>query len=59
MAEPASIIDEIDETVERRAIAEARADIAAGRLVPHEEVARWLRSWDTAEELPCPKAPQK
>lgn len=59
MADPTSIIDEIGTAAEQRAISEARADVAAGRLVPHHEVARWLRSWDTPEELPCPGVPPR
>lgn len=27
-------------------------DIAAGRTVPHEEVAAWLRTWGTPDEKP-------
>ncbi len=50
-----SIFDEIDEEEEERAIAEAEADVAAGRVVPHEEVVKWLKSWGTPNELPCPK----
>ncbi len=50
-----SIFDEIDEEEEARAIAEAEADVAAGRVVPHEEVVKWLKSWGTPDELPCPK----
>ena len=50
-----SIFDEIDEEEEERAIAEAGADVAAGRVVPHEEVVKWLKSWGTPDELPCPK----
>jgi predicted transcriptional regulator len=23
--------------------------------VPHEEVVKWLKSWGTPDELPCPK----
>ena len=54
MAELDSVFDVTDEGEETRAIAEARADVAAGRLVPHGEVVKWLRSWGTADELPCP-----
>ena len=36
------------------AIAEAEADVAAGRVVPHEDVVKWLESWGTPDELPCP-----
>ena len=50
-----SIFDEIDEEGEERALAEAEADVAAGRVVPHEEVVKWLKSWGTPNELPRPK----
>jgi predicted transcriptional regulator len=49
-----NILTEIDEDVEARAISEAEADVVAGRVVPHDEVVRWLRSWGTPDELPCP-----
>jgi predicted transcriptional regulator len=58
MAKPASIFDHIDEEAEARAIAEAEADVAAGRVVPHDEVAKWLKSWGTPNELPCPVPPK-
>ena len=54
MAEPKSIFDEIDQEAEAEAIAEAEADVAAGRVVPHEDVVEWLKSWGTPDELPCP-----
>ena len=38
----AKTIFEIDSDAEARAIAEAEADAAAGRVVPHEEVVKWL-----------------
>jgi predicted transcriptional regulator len=47
-------IFDADTAAETRAIEEAEADVAAGRLVPHEEVVKWLRSWGTPDELPCP-----
>jgi predicted transcriptional regulator len=47
-------IFEADNAAETHAIKEAEADVAAGRLVPHEEVVKWLRSWGTPNELPCP-----
>lgn len=60
MDTPESLFDKVDEDEERRAIEQARADVAAGRVVPHEEVVRWLQSWGTANELPMPvpKPPQ-
>lgn len=35
-------------------IAEAEADFAAGRCVPHEEVAAWLKTWGKGERVPPP-----
>jgi len=49
-----TIFDEIDADAEARAIAEAEADVAAGRVVPQEDVVKWLRSWGKPDELPCP-----
>ena len=54
MAKTKTVFDEIDQDAEARAIAEAEADVAAGRVVPHDEVVKWLRSWGTPNELPCP-----
>ena len=42
-----------DEAV-ARAVAEADADAAAGRTVPHPEVAEWLKTWGTDAERPIP-----
>jgi len=54
MAKSKTIFDEIDQEAEARTIAEAEADVAAERVVPHDEVVKWLRSWGTPDELPCP-----
>lgn len=45
---------EPDEALEARLDAEAEADVAAGRLVPHEKVVEWLKSWGTPNVLPRP-----
>lgn len=47
-----------DEFAEADAAADAEglADIAAGRVVPHGEVAAWLESWGKADEKPPPKS---
>jgi predicted transcriptional regulator len=50
-----SLFDEIDEEAEARADAEAEADVAAGRVISHEAMKRWLLSWGTPNELPPPK----
>jgi predicted transcriptional regulator len=54
MADTKTIFDEIDDDAEKRAIAEAEADVEAGRVVPHDQVVKWLRSWGKPDELPCP-----
>jgi hypothetical protein len=57
MADPEvlSIFDlEPDEAFEARLDAEAEADIAAGRVVPHETVAAWLDALAKREKLPPP-----
>lgn len=56
MAKPEpSLFDEIDEDAEERAIAEAEADLAAGRVISNEAMTRWLLSWGKPDELPPPK----
>jgi len=50
-----SVFDKIDEEEEKRAIEEAEAAVRAARVVPHEKVVKWLKSWGTLNELPCPK----
>jgi predicted transcriptional regulator len=49
------LFDEIDEAAEARALEEAERAIADGRVVSHEAVVRWLKSWGTPNELPPPK----
>jgi len=34
----------------------ARADIAAGRVVPHGKVAEWLKAWTQDTTIPMPRA---
>lgn len=48
--------DEVDKEAEAAADAEAEADVAAGRLVPHEEVAAWLDTWGTSDFKPAPSS---
>ncbi len=50
------LFDEIDEEAEAAADAEAETDIAAGRLIPHEEVAAWLKTWGTPDYRPMPRS---
>lgn len=48
---------EVEEGYEEWKLAEIQAGLdeaAAGKTVSHEEVAAWLRSWGTPNELPPP-----
>ena len=49
-----SIFDQVDDESEAAADAEGLADLAAGRVVPHAEVAAWLETWGTPDEKPAP-----
>ena len=49
-----SIFDIIDEEADERASLEGEADADAGRLIPHEEVVEWLKTWGTPDEQPAP-----
>lgn len=49
-----SIFDQVDEERLSRAIAEAQADVAAGRVVPHAVVAEWLLKLAAGERPPPP-----
>lgn len=49
-----SLFDEPDDESETAAVAEGLADIEAGRVVPHEEVKRWLDTWGKPGERPAP-----
>jgi len=51
---PEPSIFEADEEAEAAADAEGMADIAAGRVVSHNEVAAWLNTWGTPDEKPAP-----
>lgn len=51
-----TIFDDVDPETEAAALRRAEADVAAGRVVPHEEVAKWLRTWGTDKSGPPPKS---
>ncbi|HEX3883142.1 MAG TPA: hypothetical protein VHW66_10825 [Stellaceae bacterium] len=56
MAEPKVAVDEMDDEAERRAIEKARAEIAAGKGVPHEKVREWLQQLCDGKVEPPPCA---
>ena len=56
--DPNAIFDDpADYEGETAADIAARAEIAAGQCVPHEEVVKWLESWGKPDERPCPMPP--
>jgi predicted transcriptional regulator len=56
MSKPeSSIFDEPDDEADELATMRGEADADAGRVVSHEAVGRWLKSWGTPNELPPPK----
>ena len=52
--EPA-IFDVPDEEHDARRLAEALADVTAGRTISHKAMKAWLLSWGTPDELPPPQ----
>jgi len=48
------ICDDVDAEADEKALLEGEADADAGRVVPHAEVAAWLRTWGSADEQPPP-----
>jgi len=51
----ATIFDKSDSEAEAQALAEAEAAIVKGRVISHEAIRKWLRSWGKPDELPPPK----
>lgn len=54
MAEPATVFEPTDDEALTQAVAEARAQVAAGQVIPLSDVARWLDNWGTPDEGPAP-----
>ena len=52
--EPA-IFDVPDEAQDACRLADALADVAAGRVISHKAMKAWLLSWGTPDELPPPQ----
>jgi predicted transcriptional regulator len=50
-----SFLTQVDLDDDAASDAEATADMAAGRGVPHEEVAEWLATWGTSDSMPAPR----
>ncbi|WP_448191762.1 hypothetical protein [Azospirillum sp. sgz301742] len=54
MAEPATVFEPTDDEALTRAVAQARAQAAAGQTIPLSDVASWLDTWGTPEERSAP-----
>ena len=55
MAEPEpNLFDEMEDEADLLAEAKADADVAAGRVVPHERVREWLKTIGTPGQTPTP-----
>jgi predicted transcriptional regulator len=48
------LLGDVAPEADEQRLHEAEADIAAGRLLPHEEVAEWLKTWGTPDFKPAP-----
>lgn len=55
MTRPATIFETEDQDAEERALTEAEADIAAGRIVPQSEVGQWLDDLAAGRHRPRPQ----
>lgn len=55
MDQRTTLFDAIDLDAEAAADARADADVAAGRLIGHGAVKRWVASWGSEAPLPRPR----
>ena len=53
--EEPGIFDIPDDEADEAAMARAEEDFAAGRVISHDAMKRWLLSWGTDNPLPPPK----
>lgn len=56
MAYLATTFEPTDDDALTRAVAEARAQVAAGHTIPLRNVADWLDSWGMPDESPAPSS---
>ena len=52
--EPA-VFGDADEAADEASLRRGLADAEAGRVISHEAMKRWLRSWGTDDPVPPPK----
>jgi len=49
-----TLFESVDTVAEAAADARAEADVAAGRLISHTAVKKWVSSWGSDRPLPRP-----
>jgi predicted transcriptional regulator len=49
-----TVFESLDPAAEAAADVRAEADVAAGRLISHEAVKKWVASWGSERPLPRP-----
>ncbi len=54
-ADDSDVFDAFDDDGLEEALRKGEEDIAAGRVVSHAEVSKWLATWGTPEFGPPPK----
>lgn len=50
-----TLFESVDPAAEAAADERAEADVAAGRLISHDAVKRWVASWGSDAPLPRPR----
>ncbi len=50
------LFEEADLDADEAALLQGEADADAGRLVPHDDVLAWVKTWGTDDEKPVPKS---
>ncbi len=55
MSDAVRTLPVVEDAAYAEAVAEGLADADEGRIIPYEDVRRWLLSWGTDRELPPPR----
>lgn len=55
MGDEKSLFDSPDADADAKSDARAEEDVKAGRLISHDAVRRWLKTWGSAKPLPRPR----
>ena len=50
------LFEDADLEADEAAMLQGEADADEGRVIPHEDVVAWVKTWGTADEKPAPKS---